>query len=211
MSAAEELFSDKGFHNIRLEDISRKIEFSKGIVYQHFKSKDELFAQILLGKVTALLAHLSSLPLTSLPTRKAVDLSLQSILDFFVKHRASFKLLFLLDESAHKLSIPVQVTRDIFQKKLACLEILQEVLRQGQERQEVRPDLSPKDLSLVLWGMLTGLFHLVESRQARRSDLHNLLAMGTRIGYEGFLLETRPHPTLPHEQESTGAKQDGPF
>ena len=211
MAAAEELFADKGFHNIRLEDIAQKIEFSKGILYQHFKSKDELFAQILLEKVTALQAHLSALPLLSLPTREAIDLSLQSILDFFVKHRESFRLLFLLDESGRRISIPVQVTRDIFQKKLSCLEILQEVLRKGQDRQEVRPDLSPRDMSLVLWGMLTGLFHLVESRQARRSDLSHLLSMGTRIGYEGFLMEPRPLKQLPHKRETTGEKKDGPL
>ena len=47
MNAAEEVFTQKGLDNARMEDIADETGLSKGTLYLYFKSKDDLIAAIL--------------------------------------------------------------------------------------------------------------------------------------------------------------------
>jgi AcrR family transcriptional regulator len=47
MNAAEEVFSQKGLDNARMDDIAEETGLSKGTLYLYFKSKDDLIASIL--------------------------------------------------------------------------------------------------------------------------------------------------------------------
>ncbi len=47
MSAAEEVFTKKGFDNARMDDIAEETGLSKGTLYLYYKSKDDLIIAIL--------------------------------------------------------------------------------------------------------------------------------------------------------------------
>jgi AcrR family transcriptional regulator len=47
MSAAEEVFTQKGFSDARMDDIAKETGLSKGTLYLYYKSKDELIIAIL--------------------------------------------------------------------------------------------------------------------------------------------------------------------
>ncbi|MCC5874592.1 MAG: TetR/AcrR family transcriptional regulator [Candidatus Sumerlaeia bacterium] len=51
LQAAEEVFSQKGFHYASMEEVARQAEFSVGTLYNFFKNKDELYAEMLHWKV----------------------------------------------------------------------------------------------------------------------------------------------------------------
>jgi len=44
---ALELFAEKGFHSTSINDIAKKAGISKGLIYNYFKSKDELITEII--------------------------------------------------------------------------------------------------------------------------------------------------------------------
>ena len=46
MESAQDLFSTKGYHETSMDDIVEKSGLSKGAIYGHFKSKDELFMAV---------------------------------------------------------------------------------------------------------------------------------------------------------------------
>jgi TetR/AcrR family transcriptional regulator len=46
LSAATDLFAERGFHRTEMDAIARRAEISKGSLYDYFKSKDELFLHI---------------------------------------------------------------------------------------------------------------------------------------------------------------------
>ncbi|MEW6708621.1 MAG: TetR/AcrR family transcriptional regulator [Candidatus Riflebacteria bacterium] len=46
--AATELFSSKGFHDVKLEEVASMAGVGKGTIYTYFRSKDELLVQCLL-------------------------------------------------------------------------------------------------------------------------------------------------------------------
>ena len=43
LTAAQECFGKRGYHKTKIDDIARAAGLSKGAIYWHFKSKDEIF------------------------------------------------------------------------------------------------------------------------------------------------------------------------
>jgi len=46
IEAAEKLFHSKGFENTTMKQIANKVEYSKGMLYNYYNSKDELYIAI---------------------------------------------------------------------------------------------------------------------------------------------------------------------
>lgn len=53
LAAATSLFSEKSFHDVKLETVAERAGVGKGTIYTYFKSKDELFVQCLVHDVPA--------------------------------------------------------------------------------------------------------------------------------------------------------------
>jgi len=47
LEAALRLFSEKGYHNVSMEQIAKEAEFSVGMLYKFFKSKEDLYRSII--------------------------------------------------------------------------------------------------------------------------------------------------------------------
>jgi AcrR family transcriptional regulator len=47
LAAALELFSQKGYHNVSMQEIAEKAEFAIGTLYKFFQSKEELYKTII--------------------------------------------------------------------------------------------------------------------------------------------------------------------
>lgn len=185
LAAAEKIFQRKGVNGLRLEDIAEAIEFSKGIIYLHFQSKEELFAHLLLRKADRLYEMLSKATELDGPMRDGVDRCLQSTVDFYLQNREYYALLFHVDTQAARL--PAELTRDILIRKRNCLGVLTEVLQRGKNRGELPDSVSVDQLSLVLWGMLNGIVQLIETHQANKKNLGSLVGLAMNLVFDGIL------------------------
>lgn len=65
LDAAEELFAERGYHGTTLRDVADRVGLRIPSLYNHFASKDALYAAVLargIGPVVALLAELAEAP-----------------------------------------------------------------------------------------------------------------------------------------------------
>lgn len=71
INAAEEVFTQKGFDEARMDDIAERTGLSKGTLYLYFRSKDDLIAAILeriIGREFRQLEHLDEADATATET-----------------------------------------------------------------------------------------------------------------------------------------------
>jgi len=47
IEAAIQVFTEKGYHKTKMDDIAEKLGVSKGAIYQYFKSKEQLFFEVI--------------------------------------------------------------------------------------------------------------------------------------------------------------------
>jgi AcrR family transcriptional regulator len=60
LSAAEKLFTGKGFENTTMEEIAKESEFTKRTVYQYFGSKENLFYAVILSGIKQMFSYIEA-------------------------------------------------------------------------------------------------------------------------------------------------------
>ena len=61
MAAASELFHEKGYLNTTTQDIIKKVGISRGLLYYHFKSKEDILYQFVEGYLKPLIKKFKSI------------------------------------------------------------------------------------------------------------------------------------------------------
>jgi len=186
LTTAQELFSRSGFVGVTLDDIAAKIEFSKGTIYSHFDSKEEIFAQILLAQLNNLLGMLQESARSSQTADEGIMRCLQAYMQFYQQNPEYFQLLFLVDIYSNRYRIPEPLLEEIQTQKIACLLEFQRVLARGIAARELQKRHSAKELAFVLWGMLNGILQLGASHQVREEELDPLIKLALDIVMQGL-------------------------
>ena len=186
LATATELFQKDGFGGVTLDDIASAIEFSKGTIYNHFGSKEEIYASILVEHLNILLSCLKEAARTGRNTLERLRNSMKAYVRFYREHREYFKLLFFIDLVSDHYRVPDTLLKEIRTLKIACLLELQNVVREGVRSGELEGGRPAAQVSMVMWGMINGIIQLVESRQFKEEDLDRLIGLGFEIVLGGL-------------------------
>jgi AcrR family transcriptional regulator len=186
LATATELFQKDGFGGVTLDDIASAIEFSKGTIYNHFGSKEEIYASILVEHLNILLSCLKEASRTGRNTLERLRNSMKAYVRFYREHREYFKLLFFIDLVSDHYRVPDTLLKEIRTLKIACLLELQNVVREGVRSGELEGGRPDAQVSMVMWGMINGIIQLVESRQFKEEDLDRLIGLGFEIVLGGL-------------------------
>lgn len=159
LKAALDLFSVKGYERTTFEDIAARIRLSKGAIYWHFKSKTELFAEMV--------ADMTDRHAREIAAELPEPTSLQRLTEHFVKranlivnhptYRRYFLMMLSMDWPAAKF---VPIKQRIRQLGTSPFVIIENSLLDLQKRGEVRPDVDIGTTTSVFSAMWLGLMKL---------------------------------------------------
>ncbi len=129
--AGEELFFEKGYHNTSIEDIARRADYAVGTVYRYFTSKENLFEEMLFGKMTNYCEHMQRVFKAVAAPEEKLFQGVRAKLDFFEKERRFFQL--FVEEIAPMAAgaHAVIVSQRCLELKESCLQNWVKLLRQG--------------------------------------------------------------------------------
>ena len=143
-SSAIELLEEKGFGNFTIEDISQKAGVSVGAFYHYFGSKNDILAEIFFRADDYFSRVVHSFGKSTMP---------EQIVEYF-DHYAKFNV-----------ASGVETTKQFFNPNIKffieegrpMLTILEDLIRKGQERKEIRADMDAKELVRFLLVMARGI------------------------------------------------------
>lgn len=144
-TSAIELMEENGFGNFTIEDISKRAGVSVGAFYHYFGSKNDILADIFYRADDYFSTHVvNSFNNRSIP---------EQIVGYF-EHYAKFNV-----------DCGVETTQQIFNPKIKffieegrpMLEMLEDLVRKGQEKNEIRRDTDTKELVRYLLIMARGI------------------------------------------------------
>jgi AcrR family transcriptional regulator len=155
IDAAETLFSRNGYYDTSMDEIVRESGLSKGAIYGHFKSKEELFVALQDRQLEVQLDQLRSTFAPGDTARakleKIVDTTFTSIIGTSKK---ACRINLEFDVAAPRIK-PVQHRRDSRFK--ATQAFLAEIIKEGAERGEFRRSIDPDSAALMLLALADGL------------------------------------------------------
>lgn len=174
LDAALDVFSSRGFSAARLEDVAARAGIAKGTVYLHFRSKQDLFEQLVIRTILPVIERMGALAADpEVSAREAVE----RLHGFFraevLGTRRKEVLRLVLSEGARFPAIAAFYHREVISRGLP---VLRAIAARGVQRGELRTDALVRFPHLVIAPLLLclawdGLFAGIEPL-----DVEGLLA-----------------------------------
>lgn len=155
LEAAYQVFARRGYEAATVDEIAAECGISKGALYHHFPSKEELFATLIrtrfeLLAFTAISAWPEERPFD---VGELVSLGMRAVWDRIRREPAWFRLL----EEAYVQAGRNEVIAEIMSAvRRGNRRVAESILRQGQERGNVRRDLDVESMAVVMTAISDG-------------------------------------------------------
>lgn len=94
LSAASEVFVDRGYHATGMDEIADRAGVSKPVLYQHFSSKLDLYLAVLQLHVDTLLSRVRQALRTTTDNRQRLRAAVQAFFDFIEHDSQGYRLIF---------------------------------------------------------------------------------------------------------------------
>jgi len=141
IDAAERLFFSRGYEDVSMEDIARKVELNKATIYLYFENKETLFATIVLRGIEILQEKYTACMERQVPGIVKVALMGQAYYQFSLEYPDYLRLIHFYGSERFSRENPY--TADIGKGYGTCRRILQDAIQEGIDDKTIRADLDP--------------------------------------------------------------------
>jgi AcrR family transcriptional regulator len=150
---AIKLFAKKGYERVTVDDICRKAGVSKGSFYNHFKSKDQVIIEEFLKIDDYYQEVLEKVENRGDYTDKLIELSKLSLKYINDQGLRTIKVAYYSQISPGVKLSPVA------DPKRVLYRMAEQLVREGQEKGEIRSDLSSTDIAYTFIRCIRGIIY----------------------------------------------------
>lgn len=130
LHAAEALLLEKGYHEMAMEDIAARVGISKGTVYLHFPSKEDLVAALMARRMQQFQTSVKEVLALDLSPRAKVRRLLEFLLSGMISERS--RVITLLAQDAEVRTLIFEKKAELLATKKAMEEPILAVFEAGQ-------------------------------------------------------------------------------
>jgi AcrR family transcriptional regulator len=169
INAAERVFFEKGFESSTMEDIAKEAEFTKKTLYSYFKSKDELYFEIMLSAFNLLNELLDKVVKENSESSEAEKIKEigKTFIIFSNTHCGYFKA--ITDYENKEFDFQIDDDSSIIKKCYIAgqhsVEVLNNCILSGIKKGEFIDYIDSYSICLMLWSSLTGYIGLVSKKE----------------------------------------------
>ena len=157
--AAIELFSEKGFHNVSMQEIAKSSEFAIGTLYKFFKNKEDLYRSIIIKQAdtfhTALTRALNEEDKEIEKLRNYVKIKGAVFMD-----NVSVVRLYFAETRGASFNIKAGLDKEIRQEYELLLQKLTGVFAAGIQKKRFQEIAEPYHLAVSLDSLTNAFLHL---------------------------------------------------
>jgi len=169
LQAAEKVFVQKGYRLATVDDIADEAQFSKATLYRYFKSKSDIFFEIIFGSFKESYNRIKKIQMKSLSAEKKIKELIGFIISTYHKKKNLTRILFMEKAAMKKLiktnsgshvahadSHP-EISPELKSQMEQISGVIGEIIKEGVEAGEFR-DMDVHDASVVLGSLLRGFY-----------------------------------------------------
>lgn len=172
LNAAKHVFAMEGFYNSKVSEIAREAHVADGTIYLYFKNKDDILISLFEEELNRIIITVKS-------KIEHIEDPCEKIIVFCDNHLN-------MVESDRALAEVIQVElrqsnkfmREYKNKHfLAYLNIIADIIAQGQEQGIFRTDIKPDVCARMIFGSLDELSTYLVTVRRKRFDVHEVAIM----------------------------------
>ena len=152
LTAARELFTERGWESISIRNIAEKIEYSPATIYLHYKDKNEIIFDLHREGFRLLVSYLNVLKGVNEPFERLKAMG-RAYIRFALENQDTYKLIFVMEEPMKHMTNSSGMDWDEGDNAFSLLMgTVQDCQKQG-----YFPKLQATNLSFVIWSTMHGL------------------------------------------------------
>jgi len=186
LAAALELFSEKGYHNVSMQEIAKRSEFALGTLYKFFKNKEDLYKALMMEKAEEYHRILNDVLSVQNDTLIVVRDYIAAKARIFADNVATLRLYFAETRGA-SFNIKAGLDKDIRKLYDELIKRLSLVLEKGVRRKIFRK-VNPYYMAVALEG-LTNAFLLCWLEDPAQHSYETNVPLITELFLKGCLSE----------------------
>ncbi len=182
LNAAESVFARKGFSYATMDDIAGEAQFSKATIYHYFKSKKEIFFEIMLKSLDEMNGELKSIKKKKTGAGKRLKEIVRFTFNFFERKENIYRIFLMEREFMQKFfsfmeekQKPASSNKDLEYiknyniKKKVLVNVLQQILAEGMKSGEFRK-MDATDTATAFTSLVHG-FYFTRFWREKKYDL----------------------------------------
>ena len=172
LDSAAAVFYEKGFEAATIEDIAARAEISKAAIYLYFKSKEEIYAQVLIRDIEKFHERVADIFVGGDSASEVLNRFARIYTDFFLNERELFRILMMFMVQPNPLNISEQINDHIIRNTNKTIGIIERIFQYGIDRGEFPGCRNIRQCRNALWGLLNGVIalHLFTGREETREE-----------------------------------------
>lgn len=156
LSHARRLFAAKGLAATKISDIADNAGMSQGLLYHYYRSKEEIYTEIIrdaFEKMNAAAQGLAALPVSP---REKIRLAIVQLLHSIATSADFAATVLLIAQAGISDATPVEAQAIIRAESDIPYAVVARIMREGQRDGSIKP-YDADELSLVFWTTIKGL------------------------------------------------------
>ncbi|XTZ37806.1 TetR family transcriptional regulator [Salmonella enterica] len=146
-SSAISLFAEYGLNGARMEQIAEKAGTTKRMVVYHFKTKDNLYLQVIEYVYTMIRNSEKQLNLANLPPVEAMVELVQSTFDYHADHPDFIRIICMENMQRGRFIQQSALLRNV---NRSALTLLEDILSRGQQKQLFSKHVNARDVHRLM-------------------------------------------------------------
>lgn len=164
MTAAEKLFSEKGYEQTTIENISKESEYSRRTIYAYYESKDDILHCIIEKGLQALKTDIENAANDNAGFTDAYRAVCRAMRKYRREYPHSLGRLNRSGDEEIGQAVKSAAVKNILRLGTEINETLEALIIRGQENGEVRKDIIPTLTVYVLWSSIDSLLALAGTK-----------------------------------------------
>ena len=164
MTAAEKLFSEKGYEQTTIEEISKEAEYSRRTIYTYYESKEDILHRIIEKGLQALKTDIENAVKDNAGFVDAYRAVCGAMRKYRREYPHSLERLNLSGDEEIGQAVKSAAVKNILRLGTEINETLEALIIRGQENGEVRKDIVPTLTVYVLWSSIDSLLDLAGTK-----------------------------------------------
>ncbi|MDO4541671.1 MAG: TetR/AcrR family transcriptional regulator [Bacillota bacterium] len=164
MKGAEELFSEKGFLQTTIADISKASEYSRRTIYAYFESKEDILHHIIAKGLQSLKQNIEDDLENNADFLAAYFAICRSLKKYQAECPHSLENVTRAKTGALDLTRLSPVVQEIFSLGDSINRLLADFIAKGRDQGIVRKGVDPGQTVYILWSNITSLLTLIQTK-----------------------------------------------
>lgn len=155
-SAALKLFSQKGVSATRISDIAKLAGMSHGLMYHYYKSKEEIFTELVTIAFERLIAASTSLREMQISPAEKIRLAFERILEGMTTSGNHSRFHYLVTIAFAEENSSEELRGFLEKNYRIPYNIISDIISEGQKTGTIR-DGDPDEMAMLFWSVINGL------------------------------------------------------